>query len=326
MRLGTTYNNYDEEIIKYADKYGIPPQYLKGHVHQEAKKENGNYIADSFRYEPLSLDIGTENSTAGGLLAGVWIWTPDEWADKGTDYASFHYPDGTLLSPQLSQKIDAFKKIVSMIPNPIDPSCIDYQCKTYGSLEPPETATLTNIYNANNGWAEGSYPNRLYGRKGPCSGTRQGWDTGTWGKTTIAFHNGKYYCNAQEQPGISCDAVRSAFIDWFFTWQDIPAQIPIASTYGLLQIWYITAVQKLMWKSTETPSSKDPILLLDADVSIDLGAAFDSCNFRKYGKIEETKSLDNFKNAIKIGLKRYNSRGSYPADVMANVSLFPPKN
>lgn len=47
-KLGTTNNQYDSEIIDAADKIGIPPQYIKGHI----EKESDGFKLDSFRYEP----------------------------------------------------------------------------------------------------------------------------------------------------------------------------------------------------------------------------------------------------------------------------------
>jgi hypothetical protein len=325
-RLGTTFNNYDSNIIKYAHKYGIPPQYLKAHVHQEAKKRSGNYAADSFRYEPLSWDIGTEGSTSGGLLKGIWQWTLSEWNTFHADFSAYHYPDGSELSPAILEKIADFNKITSINYDPNNPNLPSYGCETYGTLEPPETATIVDVYNANNGWANGSYPNIAYGSNGPCGGRRERWDTGTFGNGKfMAYHNSKYYCNSENIPELNCDSTRCAFIEWFMNYPFIPAQVPIASSYGLMQVWYITAVDNLQWHRDGDSSSREPSLLLNPDESLDMGATFDSKEFGDK-KIQTAGNISDFETAIRLGLAKYNRKSTYPNSVLLNVVLFPPQN
>lgn len=48
-KLGTTYNQYDSEIIKTADDTGILPQYIKSHIYKESYKK---FNPKSYRYEP----------------------------------------------------------------------------------------------------------------------------------------------------------------------------------------------------------------------------------------------------------------------------------
>jgi len=322
-KLGTDYNNYDTEIIKYADKYGIPPQYLKAHIHQEAKIRNGQYVADSFRYEPLGIDIGRDGLIEYGFLKGIWSWTSEQWSEHFIDYSAFNYPNGSCLSPAVLEKINAFNKITSISDDPVNP----YHCSTYGSLSPPEIATVVDIYDGNDGWGDESYPNVLYGRKGPCS-RREGWDKAAFGDGNwIAFHNNNYYCGAETKPLEGCEGEMFATITWFYNYSDIPAQIPVCSSYGLMQVLYTTAVGDLGWMRDRQANERDPGLLLIPEVSIEMGASFDADQMKKNGHIESAKSLSTFYNAIRTGLTYYNNKGlSYANKVLANVSLFQPSN
>lgn len=308
MRLGTTYNNYDREIIKYADKYGIPPQYLKGHVHKEAKIENGQYVADSFRYEPIGWDYGTT------LKKGVWKWTKNDYTGHNVDYDRFNYPNGFSISETMRSKIGKFYKITSITETD---ELLQYGCDTYATLNPPEYATIYNIYNANNGWAEGSYPNTAYNFSGPCE-SRMNWDTQS-SLGIIAFHNNHYYCGTENQPETGCSKKAEAFIDFLQNYTTTYAQIPVASSYRLMQVMYVTAVQDLGWDNT-----KDPCLLLDANNSLDMGASFDAIKFKNYG-IESANNLTDFNNALINGFSEYNNKGvSYADIVLDNANLFNP--
>ncbi len=326
-RLGTTYNNYDNEIIKYAHKYGIPPQYLKAHVHQEAKKENGQYVADSFRYEPLSIDMGREGCVDYGFLKGVWSWTPEQWNEHFTDFYTFNYPNGICLSPLVIEKINSFSKITSIGDNPQDPSRPIYQCSNYGSMNPPDIASVVDIYDGNNGWGQGSYPNVLYGRMGPCS-RREGWDKAAFGNGNwVAFHDNEYYCENVTQPLEGCEGEMLDTIGWFYNNFDIAAQIPVCSSYGLMQVLYLTAVGHLEWMRDRQASERDPGLLLIPEVSIEMGASFDANKMQQKGQIESTSSFQQFCKAMKEGFARYNKKGvSYANEVTARASSFLPLN
>jgi hypothetical protein len=73
-KLGNTYQlskdvfdkeyNLDSLVIKYAGKYGMSPQIIKGQIQKEAPTENfGTYtgFAPAYRYEPFTEDIRLQN-------------------------------------------------------------------------------------------------------------------------------------------------------------------------------------------------------------------------------------------------------------------------
>lgn len=57
-KLGTTYNQYDSEIINTADDTGILPQYIKSHIYKESYKK---FNPKTYRYEP-GYDFGNIQS------------------------------------------------------------------------------------------------------------------------------------------------------------------------------------------------------------------------------------------------------------------------
>ncbi|MGH9890611.1 MAG: hypothetical protein ACREA0_01230, partial [bacterium] len=55
FRLGTAHNQFDPEIIRFADLRGIPPQILKAQIQAETDPD---FEPQSYRYEPLTVDFG----------------------------------------------------------------------------------------------------------------------------------------------------------------------------------------------------------------------------------------------------------------------------
>ncbi len=167
IKLGNTYNQLegpgngmDDKIIFYAHKYGIPPQYLKGHVHQEAEKRDGKYLKDSFRYELIGWDYGKT------ISKGIYQWGDDEWQKYEISKLCFEYPNGTDITQKIEDLINDFYMITKIEENKKEPSKPIYRCSKYKDLN--ENAKLVGVYNANNGWGDGSYPNKLYKRRSPC--------------------------------------------------------------------------------------------------------------------------------------------------------------
>ena len=310
-RLGTTFNNYDNEIINYAHKYGIPPQYVKGQVDIEAKKKkniNGQwqYIADSFRYEPVSWDI-----------SNVSKWTENDWVKNGSDMWAFKYPLGYNLEG-VWDKINQYCYGIITIPQ--DPTALPvYTCTPYSDYpednldsDPsnPKPVRVADVYNFNNGWAEGSYPQILYGRPTTCPNPcvpRQGWDKSMAGQHPLAYHNYQYYCGASTVPDADCCENQEAVISWLINPQnfDVYAQIPVCSSYGLMQVMYFTAI-KHDWRCDSDPSLRKPEELLDVNINLDVGVGFDSKNLKKKTEIENSHSRDSYNASLKKGFKLYN--------------------
>lgn len=319
-RLGNFSNNYDEKIIEYAHKYGIPPQYLKGQVEKEAIKIGGNYRADSFRYELIGWDYGT--SLWHGI--GIYQWNEITWEDYRTSYSCFHYPDGSNLSQAVLNKINQYYKIIDMKTDISNP----YICDTYSNLS--TYATLVDVYNANNGWGDGSYPYVFYnGREGPCN-RREGWDRYAFGRGNwVAYDFGVYYCNFYDIQNVCCTSSQQRFIDFLYNNPNYYAQIPIGSSYGLLQIMYINATYLYEWKRDEPACNREPSLLFDVDVNLDLGARFDARQMNDE-RIQSSRNFGEYRERLKLGFGRYNDpqngNEAYGEDVLNNSENFMPIN
>ncbi len=337
-KLGTTYNNYDTEIIEYADKYGIPPQYLKGHVHKEAKKvDNSNgqkeYVADSFRYEPLTWDVK-------GMR--VSEWSESKWINKGSRKDSFGYPNGSELAGVLN-KVNLFCYGTINIPEPT--SAPLYNCTPYTEYpednddtlpDNPKPVKVIDVFNFNNGWAQHSYPQLLYGRETTCPNPcvpRQNW-------SILAFHGQQYFCGCSSTPETACPEQES-IVEWLTDISNVSkyAQIPVCSSYGLMQIMYFTATTTLQWKKNDSNlSNRKPELLFEPETNLNLGCYQNAINMR-YFAIENSTSEDAYNKALKNGFQAYNvglagliekiERGEqvnygYATEVRDNAILFEP--
>ena len=332
-KLGTTYNKYDTEIIEYADKYGIPPQYLKGHVHKEAKKDEGQYMADSFRYEPLTWDV------KGMRVSG---WSESKWINKGSRKDTFGYPNGSALEGVID-KVNSFCYGTINIPEPT--SAPLYNCTPYTEYsednddtlsDNPKPVKVIDVFNFNNGWAQGSYPQVLYGRDTSCPDPcvpRQNW-------SILAFHGNQYFCGCSSTPETACPEQES-IVEWLTDISNVSkyAQIPVCSSYGLMQIMYFTATTTLQWmKDDSNLSHRRPELLFEPETNLNLGCYQNAINMR-YFAIENSTSEDAYNEALKNGFQAYNvglagliekiERGEqvnygYATEVRDNAILFEP--
>jgi len=332
-KLGTKHNNYDTQIIKYADKYGIPPQYIKAQVGIEALKDtkHGIFLANSFRYEPISWDI-----------ARVSKWTENDWVKNGSDMWAFKYPLGYNLEG-VWDKINQY--CYGTITIPQDPVALPvYTCTPYSyypednmDSDPnnPKPVRIVDVYNFNNGWADGSYPKQLYRRPTVCPNPcvqRQGWDRSMAGQKALAYHNYQYYCGTSTVPEADCCKNQEAIINWLMNLQnyDVYAQIPVCSSYGLIQVMYFTAIQQ-GWRCDSDPTLRKPEELLDVDVNIDVAVGFDASNLREES-IESSNNQTDYENNLKAGFKRYNkykkfdNGNTYGEEVKRRAKNFKPQS
>jgi hypothetical protein len=183
-----------------------------------------------------------------------------------------------------------------------------YACSSYGLAPELLPATIVEIYNANNGWLSGSYPNQVYGRIGQC-GRRERWDFNAFGQgapcATLAYHAGAYYCDSGTTPGEFCTDGMNTFIGWFYNHPDVVAQTAICSSYGLLQVMYPKAVHDLKWRATEVGAARDPAFLLDPCESLDMGCKFDAENIGM-ALPSHPANLLAFQTAMANGIQKYN--------------------
>jgi len=308
-KLGTTYNNYDTEIIKYADKYGIPPQYIKAQADMETK-----FHPDYFRYEPLSWDISGYEVTK---------WSNEKWKEQGSSKSAFCYPNGTALEGVLD-KVNSFCYGTITVPQgpnavPIYNSCTPYYeyAEDNFDVDPdnPKPVRARDVYNFNNGWADNTVPQLLYSRTTPCPNPcmkRQNWDIERF-SSALAFHNYQYYCGTSTAPNTSCTERQQSAMTWLTDAQnyDVYAQIPVCSSYGLLQVLYFTAIARQWKKDDPDLTHRRPEELLGVDVNLDIGVGYDSTNLKKKTQIENSSDVMSYKNALQEGFRLYNIHKEY---------------
>ncbi len=89
-----------------------------------------------------------------------------------------------------------------------------------------------------------------------------------------------------------------------------------------MQMMYINATHRYGWKKGEDPCEKEPSLLLDPDVSLDIGSKFDCLKIRE-NNIESSQNIDDFIEILKEGFRLYNQKKScYGKDVVNNAKNF----
>ena len=209
--LGTTYNSFDDIIIKKGNQYGIPPDLLKSLIHQEALKKHdeqrGQYLFEvrSYRYE-AHIDYKWYSRQSSSVPP------TDGWRGLGRHPEHHFVIGGYVVTGETVQQGD-------QVPS------------------------------------------------GYCY----------WSVTTAA--------GPLKFPNDKCEGVKAAQLididlnsrqrwpsrpNWNFT-----AQLVLASSYGLCQTLYETAVNRGFDTRTESGKPARPVeQLFDPEVSIDLGAKY----------------------------------------------------
>lgn len=108
--LGVTQNSFDDYFITVAHNTGIPPQYVKGQVRQEA--DGGKIATGNWRYEPCGADLsyvsgGAQYATTkqefidyrldDHINVTIFPFVADELDPRSRFYIVRPKPDGTLL-------------------------------------------------------------------------------------------------------------------------------------------------------------------------------------------------------------------------------------
>ncbi|MEW6758629.1 MAG: hypothetical protein AB1347_10445, partial [Acidobacteriota bacterium] len=177
-----------------------------------------------------------------------------------------------------------------------EPPAWPYACHELVPESTYDPVTLFQVFEANDGWPCGTTPWRAYNPEakdaqgnwrcglethvGPC-GVRNGW----WDaerpfnsdlETTVTYlrHTNTFYCGwIRSEP---CPPTESES-QWLLNHGDYVAQTVVASSYGLMQVLYSTAVQTQRWlPGNGRGAERHPARLFDPDVSLALGASFDA--------------------------------------------------
>jgi hypothetical protein len=149
--VSAAHHEYDGLIVSCADKYGIPPQYIKSQVFRESK---GTYDPTAYRYELKSIDLDTVARK----------WTDYDW--QRYDYSMYRFPRagaGTNFTDEDISPRNQYSFIAAYTPSATWP----YSCANYQTTD--AHAYLWDLYEADDGWPEGSYPATVYpGHTAPC--------------------------------------------------------------------------------------------------------------------------------------------------------------
>jgi len=291
-RLGTANTKFDRLIVDVAHRYGIPPQYLKAQVHHESA---GTFDPSVYRYEPYSFD-----------MRRISKWAAQDWNNPLHEYSLYRMPGGPGLDPADRAVIlgsrPGLRLIEAFHPNVMPPA---YTCRDLGLPDvDPGAPLLWDLWEANEGWPRCTPPWMLYndngdgrcdqwdpprGRVGPC-GRRTNWLNlvrRLEGKPYLTYIRlGHSFFCGDLAPGNRAWECGSSDSDalWFLNHQDYPAQTAIAASYGLLQVMYTTAVERMKWKPGPGRGiERHPAYLLDPAVSLDLGAGYDAELVRDWG-------------------------------------------
>ncbi len=292
--------NIDSICIYYGGKYGIPPHFLKGHMCQEAARGDFGYtgFAPTYRYEPFT--------------AQFWHW------GKKTKYKNGPwFVDINRVGHEMGTGKDVpLHKNVNDMTYPRSPKTvwdIIYDCtelvntgeseehKYYGSRNSDGTMNFSEKYET------------IYRKYQVFLAVAKMSEP--YSKKSVGERSREYM-------------IKWLRDDWNNGAKNIVAQTRLASSYGLLQMMYSTAVEQIDYPANNHEVSPE-----------DLNAT-DTCMFRSLeymkkmlkSKLSPTMELNgNWPHGFEYYFKKYiwptwNSSDSYPNKVYLKTQRFIPQN
>lgn len=320
--LGNTKNRFDNDMIRFADLRGIPPQIVKGHVDREASNEEidgrREYVADSYRYEPLTVDFANFST---GFIRNPLVQTnlrsdrrfeafrlesfPDSEEENGL-------PQGSGFAALAEEDKDKLLKLREKF----NVLLVDGQ-PLRDFLSPESTITGNLVLRR----AESSDPPISMENILTQNEEQQHWAFGLdqQGNFTIPLPSFRTYIRYR-QIG---DPTRGIPAGSPFTGQTV-----LAGSYGLMQMLYVTAVDLLGFTDDEDVG-RPPSLLFRPTTVLDLGTEFVTQEFRsEFSEPAQTpnfRDLDDFNQKMANSLQQYNPnmRGYGPNIIERSRSFFP---
>ncbi len=265
--------NIDSLCLYYGGKFGIPPQMLKGQMFTESAKKNfggnvGNGFAPSYRYEAYTVqfwdvvkDIIKANTNPFIVDSMVMGKTGAANVPTTTEhkhvlfYHYFEYPPKTVweIIEENSSLVDVNNTI----------TIYGFQYKGTGADTLKKGQVKSGVYSA----VDNNYLNFLRGPKDKKGNRSGGYED---------YIRTKYKLKPDEKLSLAQqteanDSARIALIDFLKNdfngkLDSIPAQTRIASSYGLLQILYTTALKE---HNYPTSDSSRPENLNEVKISMD---------------------------------------------------------
>ena len=205
--LGGEHNEWDKAIIDAAHERGVPPQILKGQIRQESPA----FSKDELRYEPCSWDW-SQISGGQGLISKL-------------PYALYAM-DGAVTDSDLVTTIDLRNRyLISDRPGGVFDNSL-----TRFLLHSDKGVTIREIWDANNG---------------PLS--LLGYDLGAEDQNWAVLDADLLSYDPDPVMDTSCAALNKylqthTYYEFLSSLKGILAQTPTASSYGVMQVMYGTAV------------------------------------------------------------------------------------
>jgi soluble lytic murein transglycosylase-like protein len=239
--LGASHPEFDDLLMKFADRNGVPPQLLKAQIQNES-----NFNPRAFRYEPVSVDFGQIAAMSFRLLSNK-PFRP--WAlAQSSDCSNAHifFPQGAQLD-LTTEDGNARSQYALSRDGKGDPLCRmtnANQVTNPKPIIPQDTLTaMENIFYTND--------------------NNQG--VNNWEAVSIRASKGR---NSSVQ----------RFYDYQVDNAQFTAQTVLASSYGLHQILYTTAVS--MRYVDKNGIGLSPGNLFRPSISLDLGTQYIATQFR----------------------------------------------
>jgi hypothetical protein len=292
--LGSEHNEWDARIIEAAHERGIPPQIIKGQIRQESP----GFHRDELRYEPCSVDWA--HVSAGGTLIARLPF-------------SLYKMDDILSDGALTETVDLRNRFLIAD----RPGGVYNAALTRFIAHSDRGVTAREIWDANNG---------------PLS--QQGYDLGVEDQNWAIPLSGSPDPNDPDVE-TSCGALNAyllnhTYAEFLASLRTFTAQTPTASSYGLMQVLYGTAVDyPIQWFvpnparnlpgcPTNTDRCQSPRYLRDTPESLALhhgGSLFaggyeDVTRYWDFGPASTAfASAEDFLDSFKEPLRHYTGGG-----------------
>jgi len=192
-----------------------------------------------------------------------------------------------------------------------------------------DAVTIWQIVKSDDGWRDGSYPYNYYNEHyqghhvGPCN-QRKNW----LNPFSYFAHDDRFYSGSGAQ-GLQASQTTNR-IEWLYNHPNVNAEIAIASSYGLMQIMYPTAVSEAEWE-TQNPERRHPSYLFNVETNLDVGVKYDKILFYRGNRSRNSPSFSDYSiylNALQTMFQNYNNpRGTgYGFTIIGGSSAFKPIN
>ena len=292
--------NVDSLIVKYCGQSGIPPQLIKGQMATESPKtyfggKIDSGFAPGYRYEPYTTEFKirkSENDT-------IWPNSPFKVTktSMGTGEA---VPD---------------HKNVKIISYPAEHTTIWDMVKKYSDLDGKCTLTTQRMYGKIDDKDNNKFNFTFYGYR---KIQRKCYDP------ILKFFQKNKENPSPEDINSANDSIAVYLRDkWNGGLKNILAQTRIASSYGLLQILYTTAINK----GYNLDSNHRPEALNENPIFFPLALSYHSNNLiNLLGKSVEKRNnwILGFDEAFKRMMELYNDNPDYVNKVIANTKYYLP--